>query len=392
MFQVGISLPRLSASPVMKKSDPIKILQVVSTLRTGGIEKLVHDLAVNIDPNRFIIEICCVRRKTGRFLAPVEASGIPVHFFGDYRRNPAGFFSQYRDLLIAGNFHGVHSHLNHLSGLFLYVPYKLGTALRIVHYHSDFKYHNHYTLKYALRKMVGFFSEKYSNKVLGISDACLDSIYGPLWKNRPKVERIYNGVDLVGISSIQPSLLKRHDLGIKDDSMVIGHVGQFRKEKNHQFLLEFAEKICTLNSEVVFLLVGDGPLLEYVRDEAVARGLGERIFFTGTRSDVPDLLGIMDLFVFPSLWEGFGLAVVEAQAAGLPVIMSTNIPDEIPLINPSVKLPLDNMTSWIDAFGLLIEHVQKNNRQEKNHPPELQKFSLNTWVRNIERIYSKACL
>jgi len=373
----------------MKVSDPVRILQVVSTLRTGGIEKLVHDLVVNIDARRFSVEICCVRRKTGRFLAPVEASGVPVHFLGDYRRNSSRFFSQYRDLLDAGNFHVVHSHLNHLAGLFLYIPYKLGTPLRIVHYHSDFRYHNHCTPKYALRKMFGFFSEKYSNKVLGISDACLNSVYGSSWRSNPKIERIYNGIDLAGLSSIQSSLLKRQDFGIKDDSLVIGHVGQFRKEKNHQFLIEFAEKICTHNQEVIFVFVGDGPLLEHMRNEAIARGLGEKIIFTGTRTDVPELLGIMDLFVFPSLWEGFGLAVVEAQAAGLPVIMSTNIPDEIPLIKPSVKLPLNDMTTWVDSCRNLIEYVKNNNRQKKNIPPELKEFSLDTWVRNIERVYSE---
>ncbi|MCF6335080.1 MAG: glycosyltransferase, partial [Spirochaetales bacterium] len=309
--------------------------------------------------------------------------------FGDYRRNPPRFFSLYRDFLAAGNFHGVHSHLNHLSGLFLYAPNKLGMPLRIVHYHSDFKYHNHYTPKYALRKLFGFFSEKYSNKVLGISDACLDSVYGSSWKGNHKIERIYNGIDLAGLSSTRSFLLKPQDFGIKDNSLVIGHVGQFRKEKNHQFLLEFAEKICALNRHVVFLFVGDGPLLEHTRNEAAARGLDGRIIFTGTRPDVPNLLGIMDLFVFPSLWEGFGMAVVEAEAAGLPVIMSTNIPDEIPLIEPSVKLPLDNMTIWVDACRNLIEYVKKNNRRKKSIPSELKEFSLDTWVRNIERVYSE---
>ena len=376
----------------MKKSDPIKILQIVGTLRTGGIEKLVYDLASKIDSHRFAIEICCAREKTGQFLESVQRLGVPVHFFGDYRRNPTRFFPRYRAFLTAGNFHGVHSHLNHLSSLFLHAPYQIGIPLRIVHYHSDFRYHNHHSLKYALRKVLGFFSEKYSNKVVGISDACLDSVYGSSWRDNPKVERIYNGIDLAVFSAPRPSLLKRQELGVEEDSLVIGHVGQFRREKNHEFILKLAEKICDRNKKVVFLLVGDGPLLERMREGAAARGLGDRIVFSGTRTDVPDLLGMMNFFVFPSLWEGFGMAVVEAQAAGLPVITSMNIPDEIPLISPSVKLPLDDMPIWIDACERLIEHVRKSDRWKKSLPSELKQFSIDTWIRNIERIYSRARL
>ena len=374
----------------MEKSDPIKILQVVGTLRTGGVEKLVYDLTSKINSHRFAIEICCAREKTGQFLGPVQNSGVPVHFFGDYRRNPGRFFPRYRAFLAATGFDVVHSHLNHWSGLFLYAPYKLGVPIRIVHYHNDFSSHKRFTVEYALRKFFGYVSEKYSNTVLGISDACLNSVYGSSWKGNAKIERIYNGIDLTAFSSTQPSSLKRKELGIRDGSLIIGHVGQFRKQKNHAFILSLAEKICARNKKVVFLLVGDGPLLEQVREDVVARGLGNRILFTGTRTDIQDLMGIMDIFVFPSLWEGFGMAVVEAQAAGLPVIMSTNVPDEIPLVAPSVKLSLEAMESWVDACGHLIEYVQGSSRQKKELPSELEQFSLDVWVRNVERVYGRA--
>ena len=374
----------------MEKPDPIKILQVVGTLRTGGVEKLVYDLTSKINSHRFAIEICCAREQTGQFLEPVRNSGVPVHFFGDYRRNPGSFFSRYRAFLAATGFDVVHSHLNHWSGLFLYTPYKLGVPVRIVHYHNDFSSHKRFTVEYALRKFFGYVSEKYSNTVLGISDACLNSVYGSSWKDNPKVKRIYNGIDLTVFSSIQSSALMRKELGISDGCLVIGHVGQFRKQKNHTFILSLAEKLCARNKKVVFLLVGDGPLLEQVREDAAARGLENRILFTGTRTDIQDLMGIMDIFVFPSLWEGFGMAVVEAQAAGLPVIMSTNIPDEIPLITPSVKLPLDDIEAWNDACKQLIEYVRKNDKRKKSLPRKLEQFSLDTWIRNIERIYSRA--
>jgi glycosyltransferase involved in cell wall biosynthesis len=131
-------------------------------------------------------------------------------------------------------------------------------------------------------------------------------------------------------------------LGLPDDAQVIGHVGRFVEQKNHGQLLEIAAEVMRRRSDTWLLLVGEGPLLPEVQRHAEELGISQRVVFAGVRPDVPRLmLEAMDLFLFPSLHEGLGLVLVEAQAAGLPCIYSDVVPREADVAMPLLhRLPL----------------------------------------------------
>ena len=174
------------------------------------------------------------------------------------------------------------------------------------------------------------------------------------------------------------SIQKRKELGLATE-IVVGHVGNFTSAKNHLFLLEIFQQILCLKPSAKLLLVGGGDGLENAKDKARAMGITDHVIFTGVRSDVPQLMQAMDVFVFPSLYEGLGIAALEAQAAGLPCVISDHVPEECIVTEGLVtikkltdapsewarhilsraKLPRENHISEIRAAGYDIEAAAK---------------------------------
>lgn len=133
------------------------------------------------------------------------------------------------------------------------------------------------------------------------------------------------------------------------NNFVIGHVGRFTEAKNHLFLIDLFEKVVQKDDTAMLLLVGDGPLFNSVNKIVEERGLESKILFTGARSDIEEWYCIMDVFVFPSLYEGFGNVAVEAQAAGLPVLASNNVPNSVNITGNVRFLSLDlGVDKWAD--------------------------------------------
>jgi len=127
-------------------------------------------------------------------------------------------------------------------------------------------------------------------------------------------------------------------LGLSEDAFVVGHVGRFSQPKNHRFLIEIFSEIVKREPRAHLLLVGDGELRSTYEKTITSAGLADRVSFLGSRSDVPQImLGAMDVFLFPSLYEGLGLALIEAQAAGLRAIIAANIPGEVDVVKPLLR-------------------------------------------------------
>jgi glycosyltransferase involved in cell wall biosynthesis len=155
-----------------------------------------------------------------------------------------------------------------------------------------------------------------------------ESMFGAQWKNDPRWELLYCGVDCKHFARPRDTAMRAR-LGIPEDAFVIGHVGRFHEQKNHGFLLEVMQAAAAICPVVHCLLIGDGPLHGDVTAEIHRRGLQDRFTFVRDTLAVSDfMISVMDCFVFPSRYEGLGLVVVEAQAAGLPCLISDRVPSE----------------------------------------------------------------
>ena len=155
----------------------------------------------------------------------------------------------------------------------------------------------------------------------------------------------------------------RKELGLQDDDFVIGHVGRFNTQKNHVFISKVFRKLAERDNHIFLLLAGTGELMEPIKKEMVETGLSERVFFLGQRKDVAGFLSAMDVFIFPSLWEGLGVSAVEAQANGLPCIISDRVPEEVKVSESVYYLPVeDSVNEWVDQVLRIrqAEHSRNN--------------------------------
>ena len=170
---------------------------------------------------------------------------------------------------------------------------------------------------------------KYIDVKIAPSDLAAIYTFGERAYKNGEVKILHNALDL-DVYKYEPEERKRirAEFGLKESEILCGHVGRFSPQKNHDFLIDTFFEICKERSNYKLLLVGKGELEEQIRENCVEKGLLDKVIFAGVRSDIPAVLSAMDVFVFPSLYEGMPNTVIEAQATGLPCLISDNITKE----------------------------------------------------------------
>jgi glycosyltransferase involved in cell wall biosynthesis len=201
---------------------------------------------------------------------------------------------------------------------------------------------------------------------------------------------LYYGVDLTPFQTPVDGLALRQELGIPKDAFVLGHVGRFEEQKNHLFLLEIAAAVIQKEPLTRLLLIGDGSLRSVIEDKIKQMGLTPYVIFAGLRSDVPQLIqSVMDVFLLPSFHEGLPVVGMEAQAAGLPLILSDVITEELDLVKPLIKrLSLSQGASeWAKAVlespSLKSLYPQAESLTSMENSP----FNIAYSVQDITKIY-----
>jgi glycosyltransferase involved in cell wall biosynthesis len=244
----------------------------------------------------------------------------------------------------------MHSHYQFKSWWFFRKASQLGIPVRIYHLHGP------YTIRKDFHKRILTGLSKpilrhYLTSAIFCSESAAVSFLGANWKKHPWAGIEYCGVDLSGFSRNCDREAIRSSLGIPPDAMVIGHLGRLAKVKNQPFMLDVLASVRKKRKNVYLLLVGDGPLRSEIEKKAAALGLRERVILAGSRKDVPEMMSAMDSFLFPSLSEGLGLAMIEAQAAGLPCVCADTVPRDTTVIDSLVtRLSLsDTPDRWADC-------------------------------------------
>ena len=200
--------------------------------------------------------------------------------------------------------------------------------------------------------------------------------------NTDNVVVVRNGIDTEKFRNPKKTRNEvRQELGIPQDSFVLGHIGRFVKVKNHSFLLSVFERIAEKKPDSRLLLIGDGEDREKVEAEIKSKNLTDRVIILSNRSDIPELLSAMDCFILPSLFEGFPVALLESQASGLRCVVSDRINSEVYLSDLIVPLSLSLSPSvWADT--ILDENVRGN------YENRLDEYDLRKEIRKLERIYA----
>ncbi len=327
-------------------NEPIRILHVVGNMGAGGLETLIMNWYRTIDREK--IQFDFLVHKTGKAFYEDEiiALGGRVYhcsFLNDYnyisyRKFLREFFTMHREYKI------VHGHHSALGPFYLKAAEKAGIPIRISHSHiADFSKSVRGVTKYLITRSFG----KYANIHFACSNAAGKYMYG----NKYNFEVINNGIDTKKFRYREEYRLeKRRELHVENKKVLL-HVGRFHDQKNHSFLIEIFNTVHKLDNNFVLLMAGVGPLQEIIRSKVKELELENSCFFLDNRNDIYALLSAADVFVFPSLYEGLPLTLIEAQASGIQIICSNTITPETKLCERYISLSLmQNVNEWADSI------------------------------------------
>lgn len=219
------------------------------------------------------------------------------------------------------------------------------------------------TVKIAHR-LGRFLYGKYVDVKIAPSDLAAIYTFGERAYKDGDVKILHNALDLdVYRFGLEERKRVRAEFGIKESEILCGHVGRFSPQKNHDFLIDIFSELCKEHSNYKLLLVGNGELEEKIREKCADKGLQDKVIFAGVRSDIPAVLSAMDVFVFPSLYEGMPNTVIEAQATGLPCVISDTITKEAKITDLVRFASLNNpVGSWTSEL-LQLESDKRNREQ-----------------------------
>lgn len=318
---------------VMKKK-PIRVLQIIGDVVGGGVEQVILNYYRHIDRNEVQFDFVLHNGALKSYVDNIETLGGKVYKITPYKSNPVKtVLEMYK--IMKGNYQIVHSNMNALSVFPLFAAYLAGVPVRILHNHStDTKAE---PLRTFVKHLLRPFARLFANEYWACSKLAGEWMYGKQAMADGKVTIINNAIDLKQFAFDEAKRNKlRKELGLQD-CFVIGHVGRFMKQKNHDFLVAIFAEVAKKQDNAKLLLIGDGPLREQIENKVKTLGLDEKVTFTGVRSDVADLYNAMDVFVLPSFYEGLPVVGVEVQANGLPFLCSSNVTREI-LISDRIEL------------------------------------------------------
>ena len=342
-------------------SAPSRVLHVLGSLERGGVESWLLNLGARLDPRQCHFDFCTLGPTSGRYASLARSRGsqvIPCPVgSGRGPADLASFALRLYRIFRAGDYPIVHSHVHHFSSLVLAVAHAAGVTVRIAHSHNTHDGAPDLWPRALYRAAAARLLEKTATLNLACSADAAASLFGRDWQADPKVRVLHYGLN-GSLQAPPPDPQLRAQFGIEPATPVVGHVGRFDRQKNHEFLLEIASVLKKRRFEARWLLVGDGPRRREIECLARRLGLGADVLFCGRREDVDALMSsAMDAFVLPSLHEGLPLVLLEAQAAGLRSLAAARVTREAAVVEGAVDfLPLEaGPEVWADHTVLCLE-------------------------------------
>lgn len=341
---------------------PVRIAHVIGKMRNGGVEAVVMNYYRNIDRTKIQYDFIFDSDSSNPILLDeIESLGGGFIVVPPYQK-PIAYHKALCKFFRRNKYPLVYSHINTLSVFPMFAAWRAGVKIRVAHNHTtagrgsgEFKRN---VMKYCLRPFAKVFPTRmcacseYAGRWL-FGDRAMASGRVTVWPNAIETERYaYN-------ESVRNEIRKSLKL---TDKFVVGHAGRFMSQKNHGFLVDIFTEIHRRREDSVLLLAGDGPLMDSVREKVSRLGLNDSVIFLGSVHDMERYYQAMDVFVFPSLYEGLGIVAVEAQNSGLPVIASSEIPVEAKICDNFRFMSLKKSAGeWADeALRISDGHVRRD--------------------------------
>lgn len=372
-----------------------KVLEVnVDDLHYGGVFKLIKDVIENINamPQRDVqIDIASIEKfEDIKNMNLLKSMGAQVYYIGFQRNKLIKQFvcmKKLQRVIKEGNYDIVHIHGDVANKLFVSgVAAKMVGCNKIVfHSHAAGIDGDHRKIKYYIHKIIRPLLKYIGTTFVSCSDLASEWMYPNIEKK--EIKCIHNGVNLDKFRFNPESRKKiREKLGLHNE-ILIGHVGRFAYQKNHEYLIKVFKQLLSQVNNVKLILVGEGELEESIKEQARQDNLTDNVIFYGTSHVVNQLLQAMDVFVLPSYFEGLPIGGVEAQAAGLPVIFSNKITQEAKISDNVIFLPIDSNSIQLWVAGIIEFSSFHINRQNGYIALKKQGFDIHDTIKEFISLY-----
>lgn len=363
----------------------MKVLHIVSNLSVrNGVMSVIMNYYRHFDTNNIEFDFLYFDDKEVEYKSEIEKIGGKVYKI-NRTKNPIKLLSQINRFIKknASNYQIIHVHELYLISALIGIKKKNKSIKIIAHAHATKFSEN--KLKAIRNRIMSIPNAFVPNYLFACSKDAGVAIFGKRFKDIGNI--MNNSID---VSKFYPNNEERKALRNQlkiEDKYVIGHVGNFNIQKNHEFLIDVFNELQKDKDNVVLILVGDGELRKNIIEKCERLGISDKIIYLGTRNDVNKIMNAFDCFVFPSIYEGLGIVLIEAQATGIPCVFSDVVPKEANIIkenNTTISLKSD-LKVWTKAI------IDSQNKKIENPKKRIQEagYDINIEAKEMQEFYRK---
>lgn len=341
-----------------------KLLCIVNTMNSGGAETFLMKVYRKLDRTKYQMDFCINVKEECFYNKEIRELGGKIHIIPSKSENVKEFKKQLTEIIKRENYKYVlRITSNALGFMDLKIAKKAGAE--ICSCRSSNSSDGTSIIVKILHRLGRIIYGGYVDVKFAPSLLAAEYTFGKNAVKKGEVSSLHNAVDLSVYKFYQEERNKiREELGI-EEKLVVGHVGRFSEQKNHSFLIDVFNEIKKKNDNAILMLVGgNGDLEESVHKKVENLGLEDSVVFIGIRSDIPQCMSAMDVFVMPSFFEGMPNTVIEAQATGLPCVIADTITKEANITGLVQYLPLENSEKWADVALGAVSEKRKDTKQD----------------------------
>ena len=364
--------------------EPIRVLHNIASLHFGGAQAFLMNVYNNIDREKVQFDFVVTPEEKKDLYEQVEQMGGRIFVCPKYTgKNHFAYCRWWNDFFAEHpEYHVIHGHVRSTASIYLKIAKKYG-LVTIAHSHST---SNGSGISAIVKNIMQLPIRHTADYLFACSDKAGKWLYGEKATKQPNYRMIPNGVDLKRFAFHEEKRRQmRNQLKITEDTFVVGHIGRITVPKNHQFLVELFAAYHNENPQSRLLLVGDGELFEAVQQQCTQLGIREAVIMVGSKTNTEDYYQAMDLFVFPSLWEGLPVSVVEAQANGLICLLSDVITRDVDLTDQVKYLSLNEKSRWINEIARACPRPRTAASPENMR--KLQPFDASVVAKQLQNFY-----
>lgn len=364
--------------------EPIRVLQVVVSMDAGGIETMLMNYYRNIDRSKVQFDFLLHCKHKSHYEDEINSLGgriyrVPSYHPKDlikYKKALKMFFAEHKEFKV------VHSHIKFYGLYVLKAAKKAKVPMRIAHAHTANKFYK-FDKTLPFRMYTRFwFKYQYTHVY-----ACSPESAEYMAPKKPYTI-MNNAIDVPAFRYDEAARNEiRNSLNLPDSTLLIGHVGRFTGEKNHSFILDVFKELLTIKGDAHLILVGDGRLHSGVVQKAKELGISAKVTFTGVRKDIPKLMSAMDVFIFPSVFEGFPVTLVEAQSSDLPCVISDTFTKTAIISDKVSVLSLEDAPI---AWAKVISDITVEQRTDNTQPMINAGLDIKANAKHWENVYLEA--